>query len=187
MSTATAHRKVPVEEAAAYGLLTALGAYVLYGAIGYGLLVQTNRVGPGMLPAVAGGLLMVVAAVRLVITLRGRPAPHDRGLARVAESFAPGATHHQAQDVDIFGRTAAQRATQLRTVLLALVATLLLVPVVGFLGAFLALSVFISRGVEKRPWVPSVVISLVSVALVYAVFVLFLSVPLPGGLLEIGG
>jgi hypothetical protein len=41
--------------------------------------------------------------------------------------------------------------------------------------------------VERRAWLPSVVISLVAVIVVWAVFALFLGVPLPDGLIGIGG
>lgn len=90
-------------------------------------------------------------------------------------------------DLDIYGRTARTRSRQLVTVFVGLVVAVLLVPVLGFLVSFFALSLFISGIVERRPWVPSFVISLVAVLVVYAVFGLFLDVPLPTGLLGIGG
>jgi hypothetical protein len=92
-----------------------------------------------------------------------------------------------ADGIDIFGRTASMRTRQLAVVFTALVVTVLLVPVLGFLVAFFVLSVFISAVVERRPWLPSAVISLLAVLAVYAVFGLFLNVPLPEGLLGIGG
>jgi hypothetical protein len=67
------------------------------------------------------------------------------------------------------------------------VVAVLAVPLLGFLGSFFLFSAFISIVVEKRPWLPSLVISLVAVLVVYAVFGLFLDVPLPDGLLGIGG
>ena len=69
----------------------------------------------------------------------------------------------------------------------ALFVAVLLVPVLGFLVAFFGLSLFVSAVVERRPWLPSALIALVSVAAIYAIFVLFLRVPLPGGLLGVGG
>lgn len=90
-------------------------------------------------------------------------------------------------DVDIFGRTPQQRNRQLVTVFVALVVAALLVPVLGFLSSFFLLSVFISAVVERRAWIPSLIVSFVAVAAVYGVFVGFLGVPLPTGLLGIGG
>jgi hypothetical protein len=90
-------------------------------------------------------------------------------------------------DVDIFGRTPKERGRQLVTVFAALVVACLLVPVLGFLGSFFLLSLFISGVVEKRRWIPSLIVSFLAVAVVYGVFVGFLGVPLPTGLIGIGG
>ncbi|MGY1836658.1 tripartite tricarboxylate transporter TctB family protein [Blastococcus sp. SYSU DS0510] len=108
-------------------------------------------------------------------------------------SASPGAGHDDDtdddtdDDVDIYGRTSATRGRQLWTVFGALVVAVLLVPLLGFLGAFFTLSLFISAVVERRAWLPSVVISLVAVVVVWAVFAVFLNVPLPDGLIGIGG
>ena len=51
----------------------------------------------------------------------------------------------------------------------------------------IALSLFISAVVERRRWVPSLIVSFLTVAAVYGIFVGFLDVPLPTGLLGIGG
>lgn len=107
-------------------------------------------------------------------------APDD-GPAEITDA-GPG-----LDDVDIFGRTPRDRSRQLVIVMVALVVSVLLVPVVGFLGSFFLLSVFISAVVERRAWIPSLIVSGVAVAAVYGVFVGFLGVPLPTGLLGIGG
>jgi hypothetical protein len=215
MSAPSGKRSVSVGHAVAYGLLTAIGLYALVVALGYGLFHEEWRVGPGLVPAVVGAGISLIAGWELVATLRGRRARHDHGIAEVAASVAPvspapaaweaggspaadpvaEATHGggtaspgaPTDDVDIYGRTAATRARQLVVVVSSLVVAVLLVPVLGFLVAFLLLSVFISAVVERRRWLPSLVISLVAVLAVYAVFVLFLEVPLPTGLLGIGG
>jgi hypothetical protein len=90
-------------------------------------------------------------------------------------------------DVDIFGRTPKERSRQLVIVFAALVVACLLVPVLGFLGSFFLLSLFISGVVEKRRWIPSLIVSFLAIAVVYGVFVGFLGVPLPTGLIGIGG
>ena len=41
--------------------------------------------------------------------------------------------------------------------------------------------------VERRRWIPSLIVSFLTVAAVYGIFVGFLDVPLPTGLLGIGG
>lgn len=227
MTDPSATRRVSPEQVVVYGLLTTLGLFALALALGYGLFKEEFRVGPGLVPAVLGGLIALIAGWELLATLRGQRTPHDRGLAAVVAASvdaAPGgapaggtssdgagvagdrpqhvvATGERRQgtmspddapvaendDVDIFGRTARQRGRQLVTVFVALTMAILLVPLLGFLFSFFVLSVFISAVVEKRAWLPSAIVSLVAVVLIYAVFVGFLRVPLPTGLIGIGG
>lgn len=210
MSAPSGKRSIPVQHAVAYGLITAIGLYALVVAIGYGVLKENSQVGPGMVPAVVGAGVLLIGGWEFIGALRGRRDDHTHGLAEIASSAtagtaAPAATAGavvadtaggggsatpgaaEDDDVDIFGRTAATRGRQLWTVFLALVVTVFLVPVLGFLVAFFLLSVFISAIVERRAWLPSVVISLVAVVVVWAVFALFLNVPLPDGLIGIGG
>jgi hypothetical protein len=219
MSAPSAPRSVSIEHAIAFALLTAIGLAALVVALGYGLFNEGARVGPGLVPAVVGAGIALIAGWEFVSTLRGRRASHSHGIAEVAASVAadlpaspaspaspageagsagpldeatagggtatPGAG--AADDTDIFGRSAKTRSRQLTVVFVALVVAVLLVPVLGFLVSFFVLSVFISTAVERRPWMPSLVISLIAALVVYAVFVLFLSVPLPTGLTGIGG
>lgn len=216
MSAPSGKRSVSVEHAIAFGLLTAIGLYAFVVALGYGLFNEDFRVGPGLVPAVVGGGIALIAGWELVATLRGRRARHDHGIAEVAASVSPdspAATAGEPGDpapagslpeatagggtaspgavldegVDIFGRTAATRSRQLMVVFASLVVAVLLIPVLGFLASFFLLSVFISAIVERRAWVPSIAVSLIAVLAVYAVFVLFLNVPLPTGLIGIGG
>ena len=195
MTTQPRHQ-IAVQEAIAFGFLTAVGGYAFLTAwFDYDLLNEGNRVGPGLVPAVVGGLIALISGVLLVLTVTGRRARHDHGLAEVAQSVVgdqppetadPGADAGD-DDVDIFGRTAAQRMRQLQMVTVALVAALFLVSLVGLLGALGLFSLFVSVVVERRPWLPSVLITAASVLVVYGVFAVFLEVPLPTGSLGIGG
>ncbi len=221
MTGSPAKRGIAVEQAVVYGLLTALGLGAFVMALDYGLFLEEARVGPGLVPAVVGGLIVLIAGWELIATLRGHRTPHDRGLAEIvaaaasetpqggasSESTAPGGVPSGdapmmspddvpvdipgagpgPDDVDIFGRTPQERGRQLVTVFVALVVACLLVPLLGFLVSFFLLSLFISAVVERRRWVPSLIVSLVAVAAVYGVFVGFLGVPLPTGLIGIGG
>jgi hypothetical protein len=214
MSAPSGKRSIDVEHAVAYGLITVMGLAALVTAIGYGLFNEGARVGPGLVPAVVGAGIALIGGWEFIGMLRGRRDDHTHGLAEVAASVslgtaAPAATAGAVvagtaggggsatpgaadadpadDDVDIYGRTSATRGRQLWVVYGALVVTVLLVPLLGFLGAFLLLSVFISAVVERRAWLPSIVISLVAVVVVWAVFAQFLNVPLPDGLIGIGG
>ena len=191
--------RIAVEEAVAYGFLTAVGGYAFINAFDYPVFNEGNRIGPGLLPAIFGGLIAVISAALLVRTLTGHRARHDHGLAEVAHSVAPDALLEPGSpesaepgtppdgDVDIFGRTAAQRMRQLQMVTVALIVALLLVPLVGLLGALGLFCLFASIVVERRPWLSSVIITAVSITVIYLVFSVFLEVPLPTGVLGIGG
>jgi hypothetical protein len=200
----TPKRRIAVEEAVAYGFLTVVGGYAFITAFDYNILNEGNRVGPGLVPAVLSGLIVLISGGMLVLTLVGHRTRRDHGLAEVAQSvMSEGRTgaestgvgpagyadpdHAADDDLDIFGRTAAQRMRQLQMVTVALVVSLSLVPLVGLLGALGLFCLFASIVVERRPWLSSVLITAVSVGLVYVVFAMFLEVPLPGGVLGIGG
>lgn len=191
----TLRERIAVEEAIAYGFLTALGGYAFINAFDYNIMNEGNRVGPGLMPVVVGGLIMVISAVMLVLTLMGHRTRHDHGLAEVAQSVVndvpEGAgsdeTDDPDDDRDIFGRTPAQRMRQLQMVTVALVVALLLVPLLGLLGALGLFSLFASIVVERRPWISSVIITAVSIGVVYAVFGVFLEIPLPTGVFGTGG
>ncbi|MCW2698760.1 MAG: hypothetical protein JWQ45_295 [Blastococcus sp.] len=208
MTEPSAKRGIAVEQAVVYGLLTALGLFAFVVALGYGLFLDEFRVGPGLVPAVVGGLITLIAGWELVATLRGQRTPHDKGLAEIVAAAAeappggvssdddlPGGTLPSGEQagegtsdgVDIFGRTAAMRGRQLVIVFVALTVSVLLVPLLGFLGSFFLLSLFISAAVERRSWISATIVSFAAVAVIYLVFVVFLRVPLPAGLIGIGG
>ena len=76
---------------------------------------------------------------------------------------------------------------QLQMVTVALVVALLLVQLVGLLAALALFCLFASIVVERRPWLSSVLITAVSITVIYLVFSVFLEVPMPTGALGIGG
>ena len=223
MTGSPAGRGIAVEQVVVFGLLAALGLGALVMAIGYGFFLEDARVGPGLVPGILGGLILLIAGWELIATLRGHRTSHDHGLAEVVAAATPDTTPGGAStesaaragapsgdgtmspddgpvdlpasegggpgldDVDIFGRTPKERGRQLVTVFVALVVACLLVPLLGFLVSFFLLSVFISAIVERRKWIPSLIVSFLAIAAVYGVFVGFLGVPLPTGLIGIGG
>jgi putative tricarboxylic transport membrane protein len=67
------------------------------------------------------------------------------------------------------------------TVVGALPVAVLLVPLVGFLGALGLLVLFVSVVVERRPPLVAVAVTAVAVAAGYGIFAEFLDVPLPTG------
>jgi putative tricarboxylic transport membrane protein len=156
-------------EVVAYGVLALTGAAAAITAVGYGLFVENGRVGPGLVPATGGALLAVLGVVLLLrARVAGRPAEPP-----------------SVEDVDIHGRDKAARVRHLWTVFGLLLLTIVAVNLLGFLVAFGAFVFVVSAWVERRRLLPSAVTTVVASAVVYALFVVFLRVPLPPGLLGI--
>lgn len=191
---------------AASVVLAVLGVAAVLGGLGYGVTVEGGEIGPGFLPVMAGGLVAVFAVLDTVGRLRGRrDAPSQaelitattsrpEGGVALADPTDPGAAttstqsvHHpvdaDGDEVDIFGRTQRQRNRMLAIVLGLVVATLVMVQVVGFLLAFVLLLFVIAVFVEHRRVLPSAVVAVAAGAVTYGIFVLLLRVPLPTGLL----
>ena len=166
------HRLVRTGEVVASSVLTLLGAFAAVAGVGYGVLVDGGRVGPGFVPLFAGILLAGLGTAMLVVAVRRVLA--DRGRRQEAEA---------GPDVDIFGRTAAQRVRMLWSVLGLTLLAVVLAPYGGFLVAFGLLVLAVSVLVERRRVVPSAAVAVATVAVTYAVFALFLDIPLPVGLL----
>jgi hypothetical protein len=159
-------------EVAAYGVLTLLGVVAAVVGRGYGLVLPNGQVGPGMVPTVSGALLAVLGAVLLGRAVR----EHLR---------APAAEPEDPDVRDIFGRTKSERVRHLWVVFGLLLAAIFAVSALGFLVAFGAFVLVVSTWVERRRPVSSLVITVGAVAFIYLVFVVFLRVPLPQGLLGI--
>jgi hypothetical protein len=169
-------------EAVTHAVLAAVGLAAAAGGAAYGVLAEGGRVGPGFLPLAAGlltaglsGACAVLAARRTTLGLDGDEAGGDAGPDPDDE-----------KGVDITGRTEPQRVRNVWVVFGLTLGALVLVQLLGFLVAFGLLVVVIGAVVEKQSLGRSVVIAVVAVGVVYAVFGLFLSVPLPGGLLGLG-
>jgi len=170
-------------------VIIALGITATAMAAGYGIMGDDGRIGPGFLPAAAGSLMAVFAAVNAVTSGKKQSAT----LESVVEDRIPGLDHEEAprdlagagDDLDIYGRTQRQRDKMLWTAIGIMLATVLLVPMLGFILAFAAMLVVVAVVVERRKILPSLAVSAVTLAATYAVFVLFLRVPLPQGLLGI--
>lgn len=154
-------------------VVVVLGAIAVTTALGYGLLTAEGEIGPGFLPAVAGGVMALAAGLDAVRNLARPPAEEDT----VQETAG--------SEVDIHGRDAATRRRQLWMVICLVVATVALVAVLGFLLAFALLVVACAVLVERRRLVPSLVTAALVAAGVWLVFVLGLGIPLPTGLFAV--
>ncbi|MGH3326899.1 MAG: tripartite tricarboxylate transporter TctB family protein [Streptomycetales bacterium] len=147
-------------------VLTALGAAVAAGAVGYRIVGEDGGVGPGFMPFVAGLLLAAFA------TWAG--AEIVRGSRRAAGRAAAGPLGEPP-------------GNQQRRVVLVFVLTLtaiLLTEVVGFLPAFGLLVLVLLLVVEREPAWLAVALTVGAVAFSWLVFVQILGVPLPEGVLH---
>jgi len=183
---------IDVERAVAFGLLTAVGGYAFFMSFDYGWFNEGNRVGPGLVPAVTGALVALISGGLLIATLLRRAPSRSEGLAQIAtattgDSALVEEEERGEDDVDMFGRTPAQRVRQLWLVTGGLLVALYLIGFVGMLPALGLFCLFASIYVERRPWLPSVLVTAASLAVAYGVFVVFLEVPLPTGYLDFGG
>ena len=167
-------------QAILFAVVTGVGVFLMATAGQYTVISDDGELGGGFLPlaagivlALLGGTQFVAAAVRV-----GRLARDGQAL-EVAEARR----RSEAAELDIFGRTTAQRMGQLGTVVLAIIVSVALVPLLGLLLSLLLLSLFISAAVERRGWWASLLVSAASVGLVYLIFDVLLTLPLPGGLL----
>jgi putative tricarboxylic transport membrane protein len=155
------------------GLATLGVAAVIIGA-GYGVFDESGRIGPGFMPVLAGGLMALFGLLDLGLSWRPQ-----------AVTVTTEDAHQDAQCTDVRGRTSRQRQQQLWVVFGLVLLALLLVPVLGFLISFGLLLFVCSCAVERQGVLPSLLVSVVSVAVIYGIFVTFLSVPLPTGALGI--
>ncbi|MEB3370889.1 tripartite tricarboxylate transporter TctB family protein [Saccharopolyspora mangrovi] len=145
--------------------LVVLGAGFALSAPVYGVVGEQGRIGTGLVPMVAGGLLAVLAAVLL--------------RRQLSQPVAAGETESGTDD---FGRTAGQRSWILRRVFVLLPVTVLAVPVVGMVCAFGGLVLVISTWLEGRRLLPAVAFSVAVAGGVWVIFAVLLAVPLPTGI-----
>lgn len=160
-------------------VMAAIGIAAAAAAPRYGMTVGGERIGPGFLPLVAGGGLAILALVLIAGELRRAVAARRQPSAGAAEPVPPDSEITK----DDLGRTMAQRQRNMRIVTVALVVTIALIPMIGFIESFALLLLFVSIFVERRPVLPALIITLGAVVTVYLIFVAFLNVRLPMGAL----
>lgn len=168
-------------EVTVYGVLALLGAAAAAVGSGYGLFTDNGRVGPGLVPTVSGALLALLGVALLFRALRERAAATDGATDGATGGVTGAAT--ASDEPDLLGRRHAERVRNLWTVFGLLLLAILAVTVFGFLLSFGALILVVSVWVERRGIVGSLAVTVGACVLIYVVFVVFLRVPLPQGVL----
>ncbi|WP_177216757.1 tripartite tricarboxylate transporter TctB family protein [Mycetocola miduiensis] len=167
--------------------LALLGAGAVLGAIELGVLDSSGHIAAGFMPFVAGGAMLVLALIDLVHQARHVPGARavDDLLFEQLIDGRPDTTDQLqvVSDIDIFGRDQRARNRQLAKIIVALVLCVALIPLLGLLASLGLLMAFAAIAVEHRSVVLSLVITAVTLAALYLIFAVLLSIPLPGGIL----
>lgn len=174
-----------LRKAVASLIIALIGIAAVIGGFGYGF-IEDGRIAAGFLPVLVGGAMALFALLDVVGSVRSREKEStllETAQVEAIETLEPASA--PATDLDIYGRTGKQRDRMLLMVIGIILATVLLVPVLGFLVAFALMLIVIAVVVERRRLLPSVLVSTVALAAAYGIFVLFLRVPLPTGILGI--
>jgi len=182
------------------GLLAVMGLVALIMGLGYGFLEDDGLIGPGFMPVLTGGFILLASLAeigRLYFAPKGRSTA---GLGGVAEELSAEAAEAQSEahadhatdsegsgdeERDTFGRTAKQRSRTVPLIFAVLLGAMLLTQVIGMLLSLTLMMFAIVFFIEKKPLVPSLLTSGAVLAVAYLIFVQMLGVPLPQGLLGI--
>jgi putative tricarboxylic transport membrane protein len=156
---------------AAHLVLTAFGAVFFLGSFAYPWVnPQDGTIGAGVLPRVAGLLLLLIGLGLVRQELRGGSVLEGDGHVEAAESHSPDER-----------RTIRRK---LVVVTAAMVVTALLIPVLGMLPALALLTLFLTAVVERMRLPVALATSVGVLVVSYVLFILVLRVPLPFGLLD---
>jgi hypothetical protein len=160
-------------------VLLVLGAAALIGGTGYGLRTPEGLVGAGLMPALAGLVMVVASLWDCVRTLREGRGP----AVGVEQPVVVPKIEDAPAELDVFGRSAGQRNRAVVTVFAVILLAVVLSYVVGLLLALTAMVVVLLGVVEKMPWWVALVGGAAASLFGYLVFGVALNVPLPTGML----
>lgn len=190
------------------GILALVGLVALIMGFDYGFIGENDQIGPGFMPAVVGGFILIASLAEIARLFLAPQGQHSGGLGGVAEELSAEAAAAQdaarqetanhgdlspadasdaenADGLDTFGRTARQRNVTVVLIFAILFAAVLLTQVIGMLLSLTLMMFSIVVFVEKKPIVPSLLISAGVLVVAYLIFVQMLGVPVPQGMLGI--
>lgn len=165
-----------VAELGALAALSLSGAAFAVRAVHYGIFADDGGVGTGFLPFVVG---VAVGALGLAMFV-GRLRAFRSGPTSSVDDHAgqPPAT----DEPDLLGRTERERRRNVWVVAALLGLALICVPLLGLVGSMVVFTAAVAGGVERRPWPAALAMATLTGLFVWAVFGLFLHVPLPIGI-----
>ena len=154
--------KLPYGDMLSGLFITALSLYIVIAALPWGVYGPAGP-GPAFFPLMYGGLMLVLGLALLGRSLFGR---------------RPAAAAGEPDEVDPEGRRAALATW------LALAASIPAMMVLGFLGGFSLLTLFMIKVVFKKPAITSVVAAITITGGLYLLFQVLLDIDLPAGLFK---
>lgn len=189
----SARPKPATSDVVGTAILAAVGAAALIMGIGYGIFEEGGQVGPGFLPVFTGGFILAASLAEIARMYFSR-AQRGHSLLDVAETVeeeakaAIGHTHgrdntEDGGHVDTFGRTSTERNWAIVKVFGVLLVALLMTPVIGLLLSLMGMALTIVLWVERKPLVPALLATGGGFVAMYLIFVQFLGVPVPQGML----
>lgn len=157
-------------------VLLVVGVGALLGGVGYGLRTPEGLVGAGLMPAIAGGVMIAASLWESARAIR-----EDR--ARVAAGPDPDAEAEEEPELDVMGRTTAQRNRAVVLIFGIILLTIVLAYVIGLLLALSLMVIVLLGVVEKSAWWVALIGGVAAFAFGYLVFGVALQVALPTGML----
>lgn len=178
-------------------LVLVVGLVVAVMGWGYGFQAATGQVGPGFLPVLTGGFIVVASALELIRMFVAPTSPVEgsfmEGVEKVeaqareelAKAKAETAGAQAPEELDVFGRSHKQRSRAVLLVFGTMFLAILLIPVVGLLLAMTLMTFVILRFIEGKGWLVSAAVSAGAFLFFFLIFRLALGLPLPTGMLGI--
>lgn len=163
-------------------LLGVIGLVAAVMGWGYGFTEEGGEVGPGFLPVVTGGFI-VVASLTEIARLYFAPRLKEAAVGGEEEEVVDQASSESGEEVDTFGRVKSERQWAIIKIFGLLLVALALVPFLGLLLSLTSMVFFVVFWVEKQGLVTAAVCSVSAAAIAYALFVQLLGVPVPQGML----
>lgn len=174
-------------------IVLVVGLVVVVMGWGYGFREDNGQVGPGFLPVLTGGFIVVASALELIRMFVAPTSSVDGSFmegvekveARAKEELARATAERGGRDkeeLDVFGRTHKQRGRAVQLVFGVMFVAILLIPVLGLLLSMTLMTFVILRFIERRGWVISAAVSAGAFLFFFLIFRLALGLPLPTGM-----
>ncbi|GAA4282654.1 hypothetical protein GCM10022261_01850 [Brevibacterium daeguense] len=188
-SNATSKSRPAVADVVGTSVLGLVGLFAAVMGLRYGVTAEGGQVGPGFLPLVTGGFVVLASLAELVRMFFFETTTYEGSFMQVVEEVEEEAREAVAEagehnpELDTFGRTSGERRRAILLIFGILFAAVVLIPVIGLLLALTLMVMSILIFVERKSIVVALVVAAAAFAVIYVIFVLGLRVPVPTGML----